>query len=357
MRDGALDYVSKPFEIDELLDRVRRAEGELRLRRALASTGSAPDPAGERQIVGESAAIHRVRERIAAAARADVNVLILGETGAGKELCARTLHSVGPRARLPLIHVACAAIPGELFEAEMFGDVSDSSGETRRRAGRLATADRGTLFLDEIGELVAQHQAKLLRAIESGSFEPVGSSRTSQVDVRVIAATSRDLGEDVRRGAFRQDLYFRLNVIEIAMPPLREHRIDIPLLVGDYLREAALRRGSEVPTLSAGAMAALISYDFPGNVRELHHALEHALALARGGAIEIGHLPRAFQREQHGAQRIVLDESAPLPLDDAVRQFERAYIERVLERAGGRRVEAARLLGISRKSLWQKLKD
>ncbi len=352
IREGAIDYVTKPFEIDELLDRLGRCEEELRLKRALA-LGCVECP-GERQIVGASPPSALVRERIAAAAQADVNVLVVGETGTGKELCARTLHCAGRRSARPMIHVNCGAIPGELFEAEMFGHEKGAfTGAVRRREGRLQAAHGGTLFLDEVGELRPDHQAKLLRAIEDGGFEPVGSSQTVRVDVRVISATNRDLASWTSSGQFRQDLYYRLNVIEIAMPPLRERRLDIALLAGDFLRETANRRQSAVPEFSASAIAALIAYDYPGNVRELFHALEHAVALARGGTIDLVHLPRTFQRPGPPAPA----SGAPLPLEEAVRNFERAYIERVLERAGGRRSEAARILGISRKSLWQKLKD
>jgi DNA-binding NtrC family response regulator len=351
IREGAIDYITKPFEIDALLDRVSRSGEELSVKRALAQ-GGCP---GERQLVGDSPAIARVRDRLAAAAQADVNVLVVGETGTGKELCARTLHCAGRRSAKPMIHVNCAAIPAELFEAEMFGHEKGAfTGAVRRREGRLLAADGGTLFLDEIGELRLEHQAKLLRALEDGGFEPVGRSESVHVDVRVISATNQDLGASVSEGRFRQDLYYRLNVIEVVMPPLRERRPDIPLLVSDFLREAANRRRCEVAELSGGAIAALIAYDYPGNVRELFHALEHALALSRGGRIELAHLPRAFQRPSLAS---ATEAGAPLSLDDAVRNFERAYIERILERAGGRRSEAARLLGISRKSLWQKLKD
>ena len=349
MRRGAHDYITKPFDIDALLLRVERIAAERRLR--------APSPEGGPsravEMVGDSPAIRRVLERVDAAAEADVNVLVMGETGTGKELCARALHERSPRTGRPFVHVNCAAIPGDLFEAEMFGHEAGAfTGALRRREGRLLAAHRGTLFLDEVGELRLDHQAKLLRAIELKCFEPVGSSRSVDVDVRFVGATNRDLRVDVERNVFRQDLFFRLNVIEIVVPPLRDRRGDIPLLVSSFLHRAVDRRGVPLPHLTPAAVAALLGYDYPGNVRELLHALEHGLALARGAAIDVAHLPAPFRGSMPGL--LALEGFPNLPA--AVRHFERLYIERVLEHVDGRRAEAARILGISRKNLWEKLK-
>ena len=358
MREGASDYITKPFDMDELMLRVARICDEIGFRATMAEgrpDGCSMSDSGTRQIVGHSPAIAQVLSRIEAAAAAGVNVLISGETGTGKELCARTLHCKSARSDKPLISTNCAAIPTELFEAEMFGHERGSfTGADRRRVGRMKAADGGTLFMDEVGELSAEHQAKLLRAIEAGYFEPVGSNQPVHADLWVISASNRDLRRCVEENSFRQDLFFRLNVIEILMPPLRERRTDIPVLVSDFLREASRRRHKSMPGLAPAAMAALNAHDYPGNIRELFHALEHGMALARSATIDVNHLPATFQ--QHAAPAYKSASTGHVPLADAVRQFERSYISRVLEQVGGKRTEAAGVLGISRKSLWQKLK-
>jgi DNA-binding NtrC family response regulator len=221
--------------------------------------------------------------------------------------------------------------------------------------GRFELADGGTLFLDEVGELTPGAQVKLLRVLESRSFEPVGSSQTVQVDVRIVAATNRDLQAEVSRGAFRSDLFFRLNVIDLATPPLRQRRADIPVLVRDFLGEIAARQGRPIPALDPEAVAALATYDFPGNVRELLHALERAVAMSRGDVIRLGHLPAALRG---GAGEDAEDVAGAIqPLSAAVEQFELQYIRHVLAKVGGHRGKAAEALGISRKVLWQRLRE
>ena len=359
IQEGASDYITKPFDTAELLLRIERLKTEAEFRSALAGS-TAPEACGgeeasQTRMVGESAAMLQVKQRIKAAADAGVSVLITGETGTGKELCVQMLHCRRGRPG-PLVTVNCAAIPGELFEAEMFGHERGAfTGADRKRQGKFKAADGGTLFLDEVGELQPEHQAKLLRAIETGSFEPVGSSRSEVADVWVVGATNRDLPSEVASGAFRQDLFYRLNVIEIQVPPLRDRRDDIPLLVSDFLRAAALRQGAEMPELSPQAISALMTNPYPGNIRELLHALEHGIALARGGPISVEHLPSAFRGPDMGQSLDAGD--GHLPLSKAVRQFEQGYIRRVLDQVDGKKSEAARLLGISRKSLWQKLKQ
>jgi DNA-binding NtrC family response regulator len=310
-------------------------------------------------IRGDSAPMRRLRDRVEAAASSDVAVLITGETGTGKDLCARTIHERSRRAGKPFVVVNCAAIPEALLESELFGHEKGAfTGADRRRIGRFEAADGGTLFLDEVGELAPGSQAKLLRAIETSTFEPVGASRTVRVDVRVVAATNRDLGAEIARGAFRKDLYYRLNVIDIETPPLREQRSDIPALVAAFLAEIAARQGRAVPELEPQVVAALGAHDYPGNVRELQHALERAVALARGGPIRLEHLPPDMV--PLGAPP---DVPAPragediAPLGRAVVEFEQEYIRRALEKTGGHRGRAAALLGISRKSLWERLRE
>jgi DNA-binding NtrC family response regulator len=360
MREGARDYLQKPFEMDELLLRLGRVRDEVTFRHALRAGGR--EPPGP--IVGRSPSMRLLVERVEAAAASDVAVLITGETGTGKDLCARTIHERSRRAGRPFVVVNCAAIPETLLEAELFGHERGAfTGAEARRAGRFELANGGTLFLDEVGELSPASQAKVLRAIETSSFEPVGASRTMKVDVRILAATNRDLASEMARGAFRRDLFYRLNVIDLHAPPLREHRGDLPRLTASCLAEIAARQGRPVPDLEAEVIAALAAHDWPGNVRELLHALERAVALSRGGPIRLHHLPTDIAT----AGRATEGPAAPAtpggaaaalpPLGEAVGQFERAYIQRALERTGGRKAQAAALLGISRKSLWERLRE
>jgi two-component system, NtrC family, response regulator AtoC len=354
MREGARDYVQKPFEIDELLLRLARVRDEVAFRRKM-EAGEAPAQA--EPLRGQTPAMERLRERVEAAAQSDVPVLLTGETGTGKDLCARTIHEKSRRAARPFVVVNCAAIPETLLESELFGHEKGAfTGADRRRTGRFEAAHGGTLLLDEVGELAAVSQAKLLRAIETSTFEPVGSSRSVTVDVRILAATNRDLAAEVARGSFRRDLYYRLNVIDIHMPPLRERRADVPVLVRAFLVDIAARQGKKVPELDAEAVAALAAYDYPGNVRELLHALERAVALSRGRTIGLDHLPPDLQGSR-ASQAAASPPGDMEPLGEAVAAFEREYIQRALEKAGGHRTRAAALLGISRKNLWERLRE
>jgi DNA-binding NtrC family response regulator len=356
MRDGARDYVQKPFEMEELLLRIARVRDEIGFRRGMAAGGAArAEP-----ILGDSPAARLLRDRVEAAAASDVAVLITGETGTGKDLCARTIHERGRRARGPFVVVNCAAVPESLFESELFGHEKGAfTGADRRRVGRFEAANGGTLFLDEVGELSPTSQAKLLRAIETSSFEPVGASRTLRVDVRILAATNRDLSAEIGRGAFRKDLFYRLNVIDVRAPPLRDRRADVPPLVSAFLAQIAARQGRPVPALEARAVAALAAHDWPGNVRELQHALERGVALARGGPVRLEHLPPeiAAAAEPDAGAAAAPGEGALRPLGEAVESFEQQYIRRALEKTGGHRGRAAALLGISRKSLWERLRE
>jgi DNA-binding NtrC family response regulator len=359
MREGARDYLQKPFELDELRLRIGRVRDEVEFRRRLrAGAGGAHGT-----VLGDSTAMRLVRDRIEAAAASDFSVLITGETGTGKDLCARCIHERSRRMGHPMVIVNCAAIPEGLFESELFGHEKGAfTGAVQRRAGRFEAADGGTLFLDEVGELSPASQAKLLRAIETSTFEPVGSTTTVRSDVRIIAATNRDLAAEMTRGAFRKDLFYRLNVIDLHTPPLRERPGDVPELVARALADIAARQGGPVPDLSPAAISALGAHAWPGNVRELVHALERAVALSRGGPIRIEHLPpdvaaAAVSPSAAGSTGSALPVDRVRPLGEAVGEFEREYIQRALERTGGHKARAAALLGISRKSLWERLRE
>jgi DNA-binding NtrC family response regulator len=358
MREGARDYVQKPFEMEELLLRIGRVRDEVQFRKAM-QAGTVPVRGIAAAIRGESAAIRRITDRVEAAAASDVPVFIMGETGVGKDLCARVIHDRSRRAKQPFVAVNCAAIPETLFESELFGHEKGAfTGADRRRSGRFESADGGTLFLDEVCELTAASQAKLLRALETSSFEPVGASRTVRVDVRIVAATNRDVAAEVARGAFRKDLYYRLNVVDLHVPPLREWRSDIPILVSAFLQEISVRQGRPVPELEPQVVAALAAHDYPGNVRELQHALDRAVALARGGIIRMEHLPDDLTAAFVAEAPTALQAQEPLvPLGQAMDQFEHEYIHKALTKTGGHRGRAAALLGISRKSLWERLRD
>ncbi|MCF8033221.1 MAG: sigma 54-interacting transcriptional regulator [Desulfarculaceae bacterium] len=299
---------------------------------------------------GKSEPMRQLFRVLPEAARSGATVLIRGESGTGKELVARALHDLSPRHEGPFVAVNCAAIPEALMESELFGHVRGAfTGADRERQGRLAAAQGGTLFLDEIGDLPLALQVKLLRALDSGEYSPLGSNQARQAEVRVVAATHRDLEAEMSRGAFRQDLYYRLNVVELKLPPLRDRREDIPLLVGHFLERLAAERGEPVRRVNQAALARLMEYPWPGNVRELQNALEHALVLARGRALEVRHLPANLQNAPVGAA----DQSAAqLNLE----QRERAAMEQALALNQGHRGRTAASLGISPTTLWRKMK-
>jgi two-component system response regulator AtoC len=352
MKEQAIDYVTKPFDVQELvtvvdrIDERRRLKEELREVRAQLAARRAED-----LLIGRSPPMARLREQIDAIASSDAAVLLTGESGTGKELVARMLHDRGPRRDRPFVAVNCAAVPGTLIEAELFGyERGAFTGAMRKREGRFAAADGGTLFLDEIGEMPQEAQAKLLRVLQDGTFEPIGTNTTVRVDVRLISATNRELRAAIEQGGFRQDLYFRIRVLELVLPALRDRPTDLPILVEHFLREFTPPAATSPISLSPAAWAALGRYPFPGNVRELKHALQHATILARGGEIQLQHLPRDLQGDAD-------DEPAGhlRPLSMVLEEYEREHILRTLKTVEGERKRAADLLGISRKSLWKKM--
>ena len=347
MKLGAFDYLQKPFEVDELLVVARRALEHQRLRTQnrylLAEREEEFDHYG---IVGRSRAIQDVISTIERVARARSTVLITGETGTGKELVARAIHDRSAQRQMPLIKVNCAAIPESLLESELFGQVRGAfTGASATKKGRFALADGGSIFLDEIGTLAPSVQAKLLRVVQEREFEPLGAERTQQVDVRVIAATNRDLRRMVAEGRFLEDLFYRLSVIPLAIPPLRDRREDIPILAEHFLRKHKARTGLGVERMEEAALAALSAYDWPGNVRELENTIERAVVLSDGPLI------RAAQISMMGASLLAQGTLPSEKLHANVEWAERESVRRALERANGVKKGAADLLGISQRAL------
>jgi DNA-binding NtrC family response regulator len=312
----------------------------------------------ETRLVGEAPSMRRVLDMIRMVAQSDAPALITGESGTGKELVARMIHEGSARREKPFVAVNCGALAENLIEAELFGHERGAfTGAVKKREGRFKAADGGTLFLDEIGELPQSAQAKLLRVLQEGTFEPLGTNTPVKVDVRIVSATHRNLRDRIATGGFREDLFYRVNVIEIPLPPLRERPADIPLLLRHFLQRLT-PPGSPVPSVSPAAWAALSQYKYPGNVREFSHAIEHALVLSGGREIDLHHLPHTIA--QSGAPPSAAPAaSAPeiRPLALALKDFEREYLQRALGLAGGKRVKAADLLGTSRKTLWEKLRQ
>ncbi|MCE7893086.1 MAG: sigma-54-dependent Fis family transcriptional regulator [Sorangiineae bacterium PRO1] len=349
MRLGAYDYLVKPVDPQNtLIPAVRRAIEHKRLvarNRFLESQLQASQRA--QGLVGESAAMRQVGAHVSAVAPADVTVLVLGESGTGKELVARAVHQQSDRSGRPFVDVNCAALTDSLLESELFGHMKGAfTGATSARRGLFETASSGTLFMDEVGELAPTTQARLLRVLQEGTIRPVGSSESRKVNVRIIAATNRDLAKEVEAGRFRQDLYYRLNVFSIEIPPLRERREDIPALVQHFLHKHGQRLGRGKPHVEPATLEALTAYHWPGNVRELENTVERALVLCRGDTITAELLPATLRANAVGPSGHASDSLTLQPLADARDEFMRAYLDRVLKVAGGNVAEAARLSGM-----------
>ena len=356
MRLGAYDYLTKPATLDEIEAVVRKADEKRRLVRQNASLRDAVRPPAEdaqSSLFFRSKAMEDLVALAEAAARADSTVVITGESGTGKDVLARFVHARSARADSPMIAVNCAALPEPLFESEFFGHERGAfTGATATKRGLIEAADASTLFLDEVGDMPAQIQVKLLRFLEEGRFRRVGSTRDRESDVRVIAATNRNLADDVQRGRFRTDLFYRLNVISLHVPPLRQRREDIPALVEHFLAVFRERFNRPALDLSDEARRRLSDYDWPGNVRELRNALERAAALAAADTIEADQvLPAAAGPPQEGKADAAGGPPATLE------ELERRHILRVLEDAGGNRERAAAILGISSRTLYRKLRE
>ncbi|MFZ5812610.1 MAG: sigma-54-dependent transcriptional regulator [Thermodesulfobacteriota bacterium] len=355
MKHGAFDYLTKPADNDELTAVMDKAWGYARLLRENKSLRQRVG-GGDARLIGESPSMRALKELIAQVGPSEATVLILGESGTGKELAAEALHEASPRADKPLIRVNCAALPGELLESELFGHVKGAfTGALRDKPGRFVLADGGTLFLDEIGEMPQNLQAKLLRVLQDGVVEPVGGVTPIHVDTRIITATNRDLAAEAKFGRFREDLYYRLNVLEMRMPPLRERLDDLPLLVGHLLRRLGEKNRKVVRGVSPAFLERLSAYSWPGNVRELENVLERALILSRSDTLGPEVLPPHFpggSGEESRATNSVPPDDGPLNFDAA----EKATIERALAAHGGHRERTAEALGISRRTLQYKLR-
>jgi len=393
MEHGAYDYVAKPFDVDDLLATLKRVfeHADMASEVSALRLELGKSAAERERIVGRSKPMLEVYKLIGKVASSDATVLISGESGTGKELVAEALHRASKRNPHPLVKVSCAALPETLLETELFGHEKGSfTGAMTMRKGRFEMADRGTIFLDEIGEMTLGTQTKLLRILQEHQFERIGSNTPIKVNIRVIAATNRELAEEVETGRFREDLYYRLNVIHIGMPPLRERKEDIPLLVEHFLVKYRFAAGAIPTTITEEALARLVEHDWPGNVRELENAIERAVVLSRGASISVDHLPfaeprgtldrrriaarrqgrgvaeasegageataAAPRRDETGGDGAVID-GATVGFKEEVAALERRLIAEALERAGGNRTRAAEDLGIYRRLLYAKIRE
>ena len=349
-QEGAFDYVAKPFKLAELRKLISKA-----------LTQKKPSPKKEEDfqfmgIIGKSPPMKRLFELLPRVAQAPSNVLITGESGTGKELVARAIHRLSPRKDKPFVVVNCGGIPPNLLESELFGYKAGAfTGATRDKKGLFLKAHQGTIFLDEIGELPLEMQVKLLRVVQEKVILPLGGTKEIKVDVRIISATNRDLAKEVLKGNFREDLYYRLNVITLELPPLRERREDIPLLINHFLKKYAQKMGKEIEGISDFALKALMEYDFPGNVRELENIIERSVALETGPLIlpENLILSRSHRKEKNDP--VVTLPKEGLNLEDFLTRIEVSLLKQALERTRGNKTEAAKLLGLNFRSFRYRL--
>jgi len=355
MKEGAYDFITKPFKRFSLLRTVEKALEKQQLsRKAIILQSRLDEIEGKGQIIGVSAPMRRVLGLVEQVAGSEATVLIQGESGTGKELIADLVHRLSPRRERPFIKVNCAALPETLLESELFGyEKGAFTGALARKAGRFELANRGTMFLDEIGDLSLITQAKLLRVLQEGQFERLGGIQTLQVDIRLVAATNQDLRERVRERKFREDLLYRLNVVTITLPPLRDRPEDIPLLAHHFLRRYAQKNQRAISGFLDEAMAMFRDYRWPGNVRELEHAVEHAVIFARETNISVEDLPSAISTEQGKA----LERTLTIPLGTPLDEVERRLIEGTLRLTKGDKELAAKLLGVASRTIYRKLKQ
>ena len=355
LKSGAYDYLTKPLDIEELKMLVKKA---LHHRKLEQENVYLKERLGDRfdfsNIIGRSPAMQDLFETVALVAPSEATVLIVGESGTGKELIANAIHQNSPRTNRPFIKVNCAALPETLLESELFGHEKGAfTGALARKQGRFQLAHTGSIFLDEVGEMTPTTQTKILRVLQEREFEPLGSTQTVKVDTRVIAATNKNLVEEIQQGNFREDLYYRLNVVTLQVPPLRERREDISLLADFFLKQYAEKNRRLIKGFTPRAMDLLIRHNWPGNVRELENVVERAVIMARGDLISQGELPDTIRGLDAEIEKAEMDLSSGRSL----KEVERDMILRTLEDTGGNRTRAAEILGISRRTLQLKLKE
>jgi two-component system response regulator HydG len=355
MRAGAFHYVTKPFHNEEILIQVKRALDQKRLEQELQRLRTEVKARNRFQnIIGQSTAMQKILEIVAQVSDLPANILIEGESGTGKELIARAIHANSSRASGPFVAVNCAAIPEALLESELFGYVRGAFTDARKdRSGLFREANGGMLFLDEISELPVTLQTKLLRVLEDKEVRPLGANQGEKVDTRVLSASNRNLEELVRSDKFRQDLYYRLNVIRIELPPLRQRGDDVPMLLQHFVEKFAAGAKRQVDGIEPEALAALKNYDWPGNIRELEHAIERAVFLGKGSRIGLEDLPPNVVA--NGQSSVVLTQALRRQL--TLRDLEREYVAKVLEATNGNKTEAAKILGVDRTTLYRKLEE
>jgi two-component system NtrC family response regulator len=356
MKEGAYDYLTKPIDLDELLLRIQRVEREALLKR---ENRELKDELRRKFqvdfIVTASGKMEEALNLVGRVAPSQATVLILGESGTGKELFARAIHYASPRAGKPLVKVNCAALPETLLESELFGHEKGAfTGAVARRVGRFEQADGGSIFLDEIGDLSPALQAKLLRVLQEKEIERVGSNQTLKIDVRMIAATNRNLEEAIRKGSFREDLNYRLNVVTLTLPPLRERKEDLPILIDHFLKKYSRENKKEVASTTKEVRDLLMQHEYPGNVRELENIIERAVVLCRGNALTLQDLPLNLRESKAEMPRGELREGTNLP--ETLENLERQLVLRALERSGGIQTRAAEELGINERVLRYKMK-
>ncbi len=355
MKSGARDYVIKPFDVEEVLMMIERTLNAMSDEQELSVLREA-GAAGFESLVGDSPIFQQVLDMARRAMQVDSNVLITGESGTGKDLIARAIHSGGDRAKHAYVPLSCCAIPAQLFESELFGHEKGAfTGATERRIGKMQVADRGTLFLDEIGEMPLDTQAKLLRVLQDGQFYPVGSNKVIEVDVRIVCATNRNLPEAIAEGVFRHDLFYRINVLPIEMPPLRKRREDIPKLAVHFIAKHAPRVNAKVKSVEPKAMAVLTAYSWPGNVREFENTIERILVCNRTREIITAECLHGMMPIAPMEDSVSLAEFEGLPLEEAAGRIERHLIRRALERSQHVQSRAAELLGTTRRILKYKM--
>jgi DNA-binding NtrC family response regulator len=354
MKLGAFDYLTKPFDAAELLINLSKAGESVALRRELEQLRQKGRSSPGAWTVGETPLLHRLAEQLERVAPTAVSILITGESGSGKEVLARTIHARSPRATKAFMAINCAAIPDHLLESELFGyEAGAFTGAKRQKKGLIEMADGGTLFLDEIGSMKLEMQAKLLRVLETKSLIRVGGTGEVRVNIRLMAATNRDLAAAVKAGAFREDLYYRLSVVQFHLPPLRERIVDLPLFLATFLEQANREMGKRIISVHPRAMAAMKAYAWPGNIRELRNVIERAVLFCDGPEIELSHLPAEVA--QSTEFNTMQSGEASMPLHAALAEYEVQLIDRALAGAGGDEALAADRLGLSVSDLRERL--